>query len=224
MSIDIIQITDYDANNDLLMQQFKDKPKFLQVMSSLSKQSEDLEKAIFEVRDLFWLSTAEGVQLDVIGSIHGESRLGRSDTDYRTAIETRIILNNGSGEPETVILFVSSVLGASTVQLNNLGNAVLQIWTDILITTANFNEIEEIIPAGVQLIVFNGSTNPFVFENDPSGLGFSKLEDETMAIDTGTGADVLSVDTGTGAEEMGTLLNEWDPDDGGEFQGVIQTS
>ena len=67
--MDIQKITDYNYNLILMIQQYKDKPKFKGIVEGMNDQANDLETAIFEIRDNFWLDTAEGVQLDVIGII-----------------------------------------------------------------------------------------------------------------------------------------------------------
>jgi len=220
MGQEIVKITDYDQILDLLIQQYKDKPKFVAILEAMNDQADDLESALFEIRDNYWLSTAEGDQLDVIGEIQGESRQGRNDTDYRTAIESRIILNNGSGEFETIITAFTDLFGATAVQLQNQGNAILYAWTDITITEYQFNTIVAFLAAGVELYVITGSTNPFVFYDDPDGTGFGKLSDnDQQLIDT----DDDSIQD-TDGDDIMVLVNEADPDEGGEIQGVWMTT
>lgn len=218
MSKEIEQITDYNTNLELLIQQYKDKTNFVGILQADNSQADDLETAIFEVRDYFWLDTAEGDQLDVLGAIQGEERLGRTDTDYRAAIKARVIINTGSGEPETVISTVKDIYGATTVMVSNIGSATFQVWADISLTYEQFLKLEKIIPAGVQLILVSGSTNPFVFYDDPDGSGFSKLNDDVPFLDT-AGDTILD----TAGDNIIVTVNESDPDFGGELQGVWQS-
>lgn len=110
MSKEIVQISDYDKNLILLIQQYKDSPFLQGIMKVFNKGANQLETACFEIRDLYWLDTAEGVQLDTIGTILGYSREGRSDADYRTFLKS----NAGatfSGTPEEVISLLKASYG-----------------------------------------------------------------------------------------------------------------
>ena len=149
-----------------MIQQYRDKPKFKGIIESMNAQADDLETAIFEIRDNFWLETSEGVQLDVIGIIVGEERLGKSDTDYRNAIKSRIIINNGSGESETIIFAFTQFYSAGLVHVLNIGEGNLQIRVDILITQEIFNFFLDIIDAGIGLIITTGNIHPFGFTSD----------------------------------------------------------
>lgn len=163
---EIQQIHDYNYNLILLIQQYKDKPKFKGLVEGMNDQANDLETAIFEIRDNFWLDTAEGVQLDVIGLIVGEDRLGRSDADYRDAIKVRIVINTGSGEGETIIFAFTQFFNATIVELRNIGSANVQVTVDILITQEIFNFFLDIIVGGVGLIIITGNDHPFGLSND----------------------------------------------------------
>lgn len=201
MTKEISKINDYDVNLTLLIQQYKDKPKFKGILEAISDQADDLETAIFEIRDQYYIDTAEGVQLDVLGEIQDIAREGRTDTDYRTVIRAKIIVNNGSGEFETVITLLTEVFGASFARLQNMGNANLLIWTDLVITVEQFETLLNTIAAGVGLYVSFGSSNPFVFFDDPDGAGFGGYISDTLAIDDGTGLTTLAIDDGTGLTE-----------------------
>lgn len=220
MSKEIVQITDYNINLDLLISQYKNKENFKGILQAQNSQANDLEDAIFEVRDEFWLSTAEGDQLDIIGSIHKETRQGRNDTDYRAAINVRIVLNNGSGEAETIIKALTDLFGATTVQIQNQYNATLYIWADIVLTETQFNTLVNFTAAGVEVNAIVGSSNPFVFDGDSDGTGFGKLSDnDTIFLDT-AGDTVQDTD----GNDIYFLVNEADEDEGGEFQGVWTTN
>jgi len=163
---EIQKITDYNYNLNLMIQQYKDKPKFKAILEANNVQANDLETALFEIRDNFWIETAEGVQLDTIGIIVNEKRLGRNDTDYRDAIKSRIIINNGSGEPEIIIFAFTNFYNAGVVHILNIGSGNLQIRVDILITQEIFNFFLDIIGAGIGLIITTGNDHPFGFSSD----------------------------------------------------------
>lgn len=215
MGIEIVKITDYDYILTYLLQQYKDKPKFKGILQALNTQAENLETAIFELRDNYWISSAEGDQLDVLGAIQNESRLGRTDTNYRTAILARIGVNNGSGEFETIISALTTLFGATVVQLKNAGNANLYIWTDLSLTSTDFTKIQNIVAAGVKIYIIHGSTNPFVMFGDSDGLGFDKINDDELLLDA-SGVTVQDA----GSVNIEVTINESDGNSGGELQNI----
>jgi hypothetical protein len=202
MGNNLVKITDFTTYNKLFIQLFKDKTNFIKIQDILADQVQDIEDAIFEFIDEFNLDNAIGAQLDVIGRWVDISREGRNDSDYRDIIKTKIVINSGSGEHEIIIELVTGIFGANKVQLLYLGNANLQVWADISLTTDNYKQLLETIMAGVGLILVAGSGNPFVFFDDPDGAGFSYLIADTLDIDSGTGVEKLNIDSGTGTEEL----------------------
>lgn len=93
------ELIDYYSN--LLILQYKGKPKALATIQALVKPS-IMDQLPFAVRDAFGVDTAIGVQLDVIGKYAGVSRIAKTftetivldDADYRTLIKLKIAQNN----------------------------------------------------------------------------------------------------------------------------------
>lgn len=146
---ELIQNTNYDANLALLLAQFQSSPKLKAVLSAANAQANDLELALFELRDWFWLTTAEGQQLDVIGEILQVARNGRTDADYRMDILARIGLSI-SGEPEGIIRVLRTLYGATSVEIIPAYPAVraaFYLTTDIELFQA---ELDRFTGAGIQ--------------------------------------------------------------------------
>ena len=95
-----------------LISQYKNSPVLKGILQSLDSMGDKLETAIFEVRDLFWLTTASGAQLDVIGKLFSVLRDGHTDAIYRQAIALKS-RGGYSGTPEELIGFITGSLGAS---------------------------------------------------------------------------------------------------------------
>jgi len=113
MSIEIVQTVDYDTVVlPLAIRKFKNSSNLLGEVSTNNTQLNDLEEAIFEVRDEFWLDTAVGVQLDAIGQIKNVDRNGLSDEDYRSQIKEQIGIRV-SGTPEDIIAISTTLYGGS---------------------------------------------------------------------------------------------------------------
>ena len=111
---ELIQKTDYSTNLDLMLEQYKNASNVRGMIDSSNDQADDLEAAIFEVRDLYYIDTAEGVQLDFIGDIWDVPRNGESDSDYRMRIKTTAALQS-SGNPEEIINILKALFGATFV-------------------------------------------------------------------------------------------------------------
>lgn len=146
---DIQKIDDYSVNLLLLVEQYKDSTNLRGMIDSMNDLADQLEDALFEIRNLFYLETAEGVQLDIIGSIFGVEREGANDTEYRIKIKVKAGLV-GSGEPEFIISVLKSLYGATFVNYvpNYPGEpGAYTVFTDAVITETELNIFS---PSGVK--------------------------------------------------------------------------
>jgi hypothetical protein len=74
--------------------------KRVAVYAALSKQVQAIEDALWDLLTLRAIDLASGAQLDNLGRIVGESRLGHDDPTYLLFIKARIRRNRSSGNPE----------------------------------------------------------------------------------------------------------------------------
>ena len=145
-----MEMQKHDDYNTLVfekrMQQYKNSPRLSSIIETANDQANDLETAIFEVRDLFYLPTAEGVQLDIIGYIFNTFRQpGESDTDLRTRIQISAS-SRFSGTPEEIITAIIVIFGGTYANYIPLYPAGFFIATDAILTN---EQIEKLAPAGV---------------------------------------------------------------------------
>jgi hypothetical protein len=101
---------------DLLIMQYKEKPKaYAQVLALAKMAVRDLLP--IQIQDAFSLDTAIGVQLDVLGKYVGVSRVGYGtdghsitldDDDYRSLQRLVIIKNNGGSSLATIQALLSA--------------------------------------------------------------------------------------------------------------------
>ena len=173
---DIVKIEDYNINKKLLLQQYKDKVKFEALITGMNNMANNFETALFEIRDNYTIETAISVQLDVLGEIQRETRNSLDDEIYRNRIKAKILINNGSGEHEIIILSLKVLCSATRVHVRRIPNLNSSIWTDIEITNLIFDSLLKMLMTGVGLYVVYGSNNPFVFFGDNDGEGFGKLD------------------------------------------------
>lgn len=140
------QILNYDIILDLLLEQYKDSTNFKALIQADDKQANDIEQALFEIRDLYTLENATGVQLDVIGSIFNLTRDGKTDTEFRVYIQ-QVISIGSSGTPESIIAALKALYGASYVTYTPEYPGKYRVNTDAEIT---LEELQSLSPAGVQ--------------------------------------------------------------------------
>lgn len=124
----------------LLLQQWKDKPNLVGIINGSLARANDIQDAVFEIRDLLKITTAEGVQLDLIGKVFNEFREGRSDTDYRAAILVKGTTNY-SGEPEAIISILKSQYGASFVKYSPEYPGKYRVRTDTYISHSTLDTL-----------------------------------------------------------------------------------
>lgn len=133
-----------------LASQYRNAKNLQAIVETMNVLALDAEKASFEIRDRFWLSTATGVQLDIIGSLYGVARAGRADEPYRQVIRFRS-LSGYSGTPEELISFLITGLGAAFVEfvpewIAGAVPAQFVVRTDIGI---DYDVLQDLAPAGV---------------------------------------------------------------------------
>jgi len=137
-----------------LVSQFQGKTYLAGVLTAFVNQIQELENVCFELLSQRWLDNAEGAQLDGFGSIVGEAREGRTDDDYRLAIQARILLNLSSGTPEDIIALARALTDGSSVLLAQYFPAyftveILEPLASAAIAEKIASFIEEASPAGV---------------------------------------------------------------------------
>lgn len=149
---EMTQETDYPGIAlSKLVAQYKDSSNLISILDAQGIQANELEQAIFEVRDLFFLETAGGVQLDVIGKIFGLQRMGLSDNDYETAIEIKWSLRV-SGTVDDIIGILEFAYGATATTYTPAYPAGYVLETNGSITQAI---LEALSPAGVFGFLFD---------------------------------------------------------------------
>lgn len=131
----------------LLLSQYQQSARLLGLVRSGCAQADDLEEALFQIRSGYWLSSAIGAQLDVLGRVYREQRNGRTDEDYRTAIKVRASMLV-SGNPEEILAFYRFSLGATDLVYQAEYPAGFVLLTDD--ETFGQGTLDTLSPAGVQ--------------------------------------------------------------------------
>lgn len=109
----IEKVEDHCADGlELLLEQFKDKPRLAGVLCAFLEQVQEVEDATWQLLTERDLDTAVGAQLDMLGRLVGEERRGRTDDQYRPFVRARILINRSNGLPEEILTILRVVLGA----------------------------------------------------------------------------------------------------------------
>jgi hypothetical protein len=146
-------MTDFVAKTDRVTQalknlltQFHGKPNMEAFVASFVQEVQALEYVFIDLALLRALSNAEGVQLDGLGDIVGEKRLGRVDDDYRAAIEGKIRINRMHGRIEDVILGMKLTLD-NTYEITQLVDATMLVYMQEAWDPINDPSLETLITA-----------------------------------------------------------------------------
>ncbi len=171
------QITDHgDRAKSLLPEQFKSKTNLDKLLDILAVHIQENETVLFDLLTNRSLTTAIGAQLDGLGQILGEERLGRNDADYRAALNVRITINLSSGTPDTMIDVFAALTNASLVTFNEIFPATVHLIAQgVTSVPANLLiNMYKVAPATVSLILTINSLSgdPFKYSPGSGGKGY----------------------------------------------------
>lgn len=129
---------------------FKDKPRIREVVVALPRQLSIFEQVADQVKNERGLDVAVGVQLDRLGEIIGEKRLGRTDEDYRRVLQFRIFVNISKGRPSDVNYVVKFLSQGDDVQYLESYPASVYMFTSGYEANATIStSAQEVSPAAI---------------------------------------------------------------------------
>lgn len=157
---------------------WQDKPVVVALLTTYLNSVQQIEDVYDQLLNERGLDTAIGAQLDVLGLIVGELRNGRLDEPYRSAIKLRIAINSSDGTEPVVVSLLKQLSNADTVIFQDIYPAGIKVvleGTQVVVDDDTIAELKNILAATItaELSIILFVAPPFVFENDPSGEGFS---------------------------------------------------
>lgn len=163
---------DYSAIADArLTNQFQEKPLVKALNSAMVAPLSSSESLADDVKSNRWVNNAVGVQLDKLGSIVGESRLGRNDDDYRVGILFRIFVNTSNATPHDMMQGLALLTSPSDMQHIEQYPATAMMFTNGASIPKDIrNVMQGLAPAAisdVQVLVTFANAPPFRFSRDP---------------------------------------------------------
>lgn len=130
------------------------------LVAALATPFQSLENALRQLLTERSVDTAAGDQLDVIGKIVGQLRLGMSDEDFRRHIRARISVNRATGVVEDILTVTDLVVydDAAFYKLEFRGNATIKLTIEDILTTELMmtrlmGMLSDTVAGGVRLII-----------------------------------------------------------------------
>ena len=100
-----------------LLWQWRESPVLKGLVESYLTVGQEIDATFFQLLSERGVNEAVGEQLNVLGDIVGEDRLGRDDGKYRAAILSRGLINNSNGTPEELLEILAAATGATAPAL-----------------------------------------------------------------------------------------------------------
>lgn len=180
---------EYISNHDAaakarLITQYQESDNIKKIVTIYAKQVQDVEDAIKELLDERSIDSAIGYQLDLLGTILDEPRVGLGDDDYRLLLKAKIAQNVSEGTPEDIIGIFRMLLRPDEIFYNEVHPAGFELTAiGSTLPLTSIDRIKDAInrcrPAGVKLVDIKTVNQPefsFFDDPDPTGGGFRDLE------------------------------------------------
>lgn len=151
---------------------FRDKPRVREVIVSMPRQLTIFEQVAEQVRNERGLDLAIGVQLDKIGELIGEKRLGRPDEEYRLSIRFRIFVNISKGRPSDVNYVVKFLTKGDDIQYLESYPATVYMFSSGYDANSSLpDNVQEVAPAAICNIptAVSFGEMPFRLDEDDEG-------------------------------------------------------
>jgi len=146
------------------------------------KQYQALENAVLELDRLYNIDIAEGVQLDDIGALVKQPRLGLDDATYRLFIKARALANSTEGRIND-ILYALELLSGDPSSWANIYTMAVDLYADIDVVRATQVKtfMQEIVQAGVKILTVQpASIGCFGFEGSSDSDTFGDATDASV--------------------------------------------
>lgn len=199
-----------------IRQQFKGKANYDAFLNLMASPAQDIEDALYDLLTLRAIDTAEGDQLDNLGTIVGQERGGLDDDTYRLYLRARIGANKSNGTYTDLIRIARLILDGEdvTVVLEpqypasivvNIGESPIEEDP----ATALIGFLRDAKAGGVRILLeYLTDTEPFKFAIFTKLSGAHSIGGTTLTVDSTEGfpdTGSLRIDAGiSGVDETVT--------------------
>jgi hypothetical protein len=157
-----------------LIQFFREGPRNQAVLESVMAQVQEVEDALWYMRNAFDVNTAVGEQLEFLGRRVGEGRQDRTDAQYRAAIRVRILVNMSEGTLPELLAICVGINPTGTYIARDLYPAAMSIEADTFDATslaAAYRLLRAAKTCGVRLNLIAGGDDASIGDTDADPLG-----------------------------------------------------
>lgn len=154
---------------DRLLERFKGRPNLEALLRILLLRIQHIDDVLYDLYIGLWLDNAVGEQLDALGFVVGEERLGRADELYKLYIRVRVKINRSNGVVSDT-LKVARLLVEPTADVEYIPEYPAAYRVRITDTIVGASDVARILkqvkPAGVGLTteVINSLADAFIWD------------------------------------------------------------
>jgi len=164
-----------------LSEQYKDAPSMVALMRAIAVEHQNTEDIVIQLYGST-IENASGHELDVIGTIVGQARKGKSDEVYRIWVRARMMANRSTGTGEELLAIVYMVTrGLVPIIISEIfpAGVVVQLGAATFIDASEVAELlQSARAAAIDLTVTNDmSVDAVAFAFDPNGAGWGDNTD-----------------------------------------------
>lgn len=131
-------------------------------------QCQDLENAARKLLYILNIDKSEGIQLDKIGTLVGQARLGYNDEYYRMLLKVKIGVNVSEGDMERIITLWKNLTNSDDVKLTEILPAKIKLETNTYFDPAIMSFMKNIAAQALA----GGVGIDTIIINDPTKFGF----------------------------------------------------
>lgn len=188
------EITKIDNHVELALErrleQYIGKENIKHLIEIEAESYQELEDVFFDLlTKRLDIDVAEGVQLDNIGGLVGQERLGFDDIFYRILIKARIGINVSNGEAERIINTTKLLTKAKFVHYMNQKNAEVAVGSDGVINPLSveflISNLQKVVMGGVRVnyLAIYSPDEAFAFDGPnqkTAGMGYGDMNDSSV--------------------------------------------
>ena len=161
--------------------QFQDKKKINILLKVITKQLNDIEDTLADMKDKRSIDNAIGKQLDVYGLYKNVPRLGQNDEDYRQSIKNQIALDSANGSCESAINSAKIILGGQNFLYSESTPARCEIFvSDAICNNYQYNLLKKSVSLGVALGIRFCDKVAFGFQGNSISKGYGSIYDSKI--------------------------------------------
>lgn len=183
---------------ELRITQWQEKPRLEALIAAFLEEVQALEDGVWQIFASRFLDDAEGSQLEAIGRLVGQPRIGDDDEEFRLYIKARIAVNRSHGTADDVMRVADVLLAGTVWEYEELYPATIIVDSDKV-------DHSSAIATLLRLSRSGGVAFGFHFSEEPEGESFAFADGDEEQNDEERGFGGDDPDDGPGGVWIGAL-------------------